>query len=396
MSTPPLSTSSPLRLGLIGAGGRLRGVVKRLLQVAPAGRLAIAAIHDPDPKSHDPCRDIFGPGYRQAATEEEIFCDPEVDWVFIGSWNSQHARQAIRALEAGKNVFCEKPLAISLEECFAIREAAARSGKRFVFGLVLRYSVHYQRIVELLREGAIGTLVSFEFNETLAFNHGGYIFGNWRRKRANAGTHLLEKCCHDLDLSNWIVGSLPVRVASFGGRDFFTPANARQVERIGPNKEGTPAYASWPDPNRQDPFDGEADIFDNQVAILEYANGVRGTFHTNCNTAISERRFYLCGTEGTLRADLITGRIEVSRISWDDEVRMLNSNVAGGHGGGDERMAAGLVATLLEGAEPLASIREGIESAALAFALDQAADEGRVVDLRPVWERAGIDPARVV
>ena len=100
------------------------------------------------------------------------------------------------ALEAGKNVFCEKPLATTLERiCIAIREAARRSGRTFAFGLVLHgIRRDYQRIsVEVIRSGAIGRIVSFEFNETLGFNHGGYIFGNWRRERRNAGTNIPRK-----------------------------------------------------------------------------------------------------------------------------------------------------------------------------------------------------------
>ena len=90
------------------------------------------------------------------------------------------------------------------------------------------------------------------------------------------------------------------------------PAGATH-RRIGPDEQGVTSYSSWPDPQpvRPSPFDGKADIFDNQVAILEYANGVRGTFHTNCNTGTPERRFYLCGTEGTLRADVVAHTIGV-------------------------------------------------------------------------------------
>jgi len=393
------SSISPktVNLGLIGCGDRLRQVVKAILNKDPEKRIRVAAAYDPDPISREAlCRE-FGTGLTSYDTEEALVQDPALDWVFIGSWNSQHARQAILALNAGKNVFCEKPLAVSFEDCLAIQDAARKSGKTFAFGLVLRYSPHYQKMKEVLDSGAIGQIVSFEFNETLSFNHGGYIFGNWRRERKNAGTHLLEKCCHDLDLANWMIGSLPVQVASFGGRDFFKPENARHVTRIGPDKDGTVAYASWPfpQPRRFDPFDGQPDIFDNQVAILQYANGVRGTFHTNCNCAITERRFYICGTEGTLRADLCTGIVEVQRIGWEMPVEKIDTQVAGGHGGGDESMGKSMVETMLRGKAPLASVNEGIKSALVAFGIDQAADEGHMVDLNASWQRAGINPDEI-
>jgi len=384
------STSSEIvNIGLMGCGARLRLVVKGITDADHEHRIRIVSAYDPDPLSHAAFRGMFGEGCEERATEEALVNDPEIDWVFIGSWNCHHARQAIMALEAGKNVFCEKPLATTLEDCIAIRDAVWKSGRTFAFGLVLRYSPHYQRIMEVIRSGAIGRIVSFEFNETLGFNHGGYIFGNWRRERRNSGTNLLEKCCHDIDLANWMTGSLPVRVASFGGRNFFTPENAHHMQRIGPNEKGEAAYCTWADPHRGNPFDGKGDIFDNQVAILEYVGGIRGMFHMNCNAGMPERRFYVCGTEGTLRADLITDTIEVRKIGWDTKIEKTSTLVEAGHGGGDEVMARAMVETLLRGAAPLASYEEGLASAIVTFGIDRAADEGCVVDLAAMWRQAG-------
>ena len=384
-----------VNVGVIGCGARLRTVLQAIIGQDPENRIRIVSAYDPNPASVEATREQFGTDCKIASSEEELVNDPEIDWVFIGSWNCHHARQAVLALDAGKNVFCEKPLATTLPDCLEIREAARKSGKVFAFGLVLRYSPHYQRIMEVISSGAIGRIISFEFNETLGFNHGGYIFGNWRRERKNAGTHLLEKCCHDIDLANWIIGSLPVRAASFGGRDFFTPENVGHVERIGPDEQGVTAYSSWPDPQpaRPSPFDGKADIFDNQVAILEYANGVRGTFHTNCNTGTPERRFYVCGTEGTLRADVVARTLEVQRIGWNSKIEKVQSHDGDGHGGGDEAMGKAMVETMLRGVPPLASCEEGIKSSIVAFGLDRAADEGCVVDLTPMWEEAGLTGA---
>jgi predicted dehydrogenase len=379
-----MSTSQTVRIGVIGCGARLRHVLRHLLKAAPAGRIQITAARDPFPDSLRALREELGISFTEEASDQALVERADVDWVFIGSWNSQHARQAIAALLAGKHVFCEKPLATTLDDCLAIRAAAEKSGHTFAFGLVLRYSPFYQKIRELVSTGRLGQLISFEFNETLGFNHGGYIFGNWRRKSENAGSHLLEKCCHDLDLANWIVDSLPIRVASFGGRDFYLPRNAHHVERIGPTSEGKAAYSAWNDPQRVSPFSDGSDIVDNQVAILEYANGVRATFHTNCNAGIPERRFYICGSEGALRADAITGRIELRRISHEGKPEQIDTGVAGGHAGGDEVMAASLVKTLLNGKPPLASVNEGVRSCAVATAIDQAMHEGRVVTLAPL------------
>ena len=92
-------------------------------------------------------------------------------------------------------------------------------------GFNLRRSPHYRKLKALLNDGVIGDVVSMDFNETLDFNLGGYIFGDWRRLRENSGPFLLEKCCHDIDLANWMLDSQATRVASFGGLNFFVPEN---------------------------------------------------------------------------------------------------------------------------------------------------------------------------
>lgn len=384
------TTTPSIAIGLIGAGARLRSVVKNLL--AADARIRVAALHDPDPISIEAARAEFGSDITVCHSVEELVTSPAIEWVFIGSFNHLHSEQAIAALNAGKHVFCEKPLATRLEDCLAVQQAVRASGRTFAFGLVLRYASLYQKVRELIAAGTIGDLISFEFNETLGFNHGGYIFGNWRRHTALAGTHLLEKCCHDIDLANWITGSLPVRAASFGGKDFFVPKNERHMARLGTDSHGNAAYCGWADPHRVNPFSEGADIVDNQVAILQYANGVRGTFHTNCHAAIPERRFYLCGTEGGIRANAVTGLIEWQRIGHKTKPESLDMGHAGGHSGGDELMAAALARTLLEGATPLATVEDGLRACIAAFGMDQALEEGRVVDLLPLWKQAHITP----
>lgn len=378
------------KIGLIGSGYRLRYVVDYLLKAAE-GRIEVGAICDPDEEAIQASREAYGSEVPVCKSAQVLVERDDLDWVFVGSYNSLHSEHAILALRAGKHVFCEKPLATNLEDCLAVKRAVEETGRTFAFGLVLRYSPYYQQIRNLVVEGRIGKLISFEFNDTLDFNHGGHIFNNWRRYRkhsgTHSGTHLLEKCCHDLDLANWLVGSLPAMVASFGGRNFFVPENEHHVERIGKNAQGQPAYSTWLG-FHVEPFSPGADVVDNQVAIIEYANQVRATFHTNCNCAIKERRFYLCGTEGTLRGDLITGIIEVMRIGFDTEIKRIDTKNRGGHGGGDQIMAEALSSTILEGTPPLASVDDGIYSCVAAFAINEAMETGKTVDLQNYWKKA--------
>lgn len=376
----------------------MRAVVEAVRAAAGPGqadRIEVTGLYDPSPESIRRTQAAFGLEGRVYSDYRDLVRDPGVQWVMIGSWNCFHAEQAVAALRAGKHVFCEKPLATTLDDCLAIRDAWRQAGTLFTIGFTLRYSPHYIRVKELIDGGYVGRILSMESNETLHFDHGGYIHSDWRRKTEHAGTHLLEKCCHDLDIAHWLTGSLPRRVASFGGCDFFVPDNRGQAERVGPDNRGRPAFLAWHfDASGTGPevdaFTADKDIVDNQVAILEYANGVRATFHTNCLAGLPERRLYILGTEGAIRADATTGRIEGKRVGRATRIEDFSTKARGLHAGGDAVLGGDLADSMLHGKPPRATLEDGLRSAITAFAVDEAMGMGRVVEVTRYWRRAGI------
>jgi len=377
-----------INVGAIGCGGMGLIIVKSLLSLDE--RLQLTGIYDPNENSVKKTLEEIKPQPNVYDSYQKLVADPEIDWVMIASWNNFHKEQTVAAFEAGKNVFCQKPLATNIDDCKAMYDAWKKSGKMFNIGFTLRYSPHYRKIKQLLNDGIVGKITSMEFNETLDFNHGGYIHGDWRRLRKYAGTHLLEKCCHDIDLVNWMVESRASRAASFGGTDFFVPENEKHVERIGQNEDGVKAYVTWGGLVAENPFTADKDIVDNQVAIIEYENNVRATFHTNCNAGIPERRMYILGTEGAIRADVLTGKIETKRIGFDTQIEDASSDSSGGHGGGDEILVAELADRMLTGKTPAVSLKEGLEASVTSFAIDDALDTGKVVDVEPYWKKVGM------
>jgi predicted dehydrogenase len=381
-------------IGIVGCGSRVRGVIKDT--ISNAQNIEVVALFDPNERAIEATKKACEcPDAKVYDNYEELVNAPEVQWVAIGSINAAHKEQVQAALSAKKHIFCEKPLATTLEDCAELSKEIEQSSSLFSMGFVLRYSTFYQRIKEILDEGLIGKLVSFEFNEMLNFNHGAFIMFDWRRKRELSGTHLLEKCCHDFDIANWLVGSIPERAASFGGLDFFKPENEKQIERIGKNDKGQDAYMTWKnysfynDEYDSDPFNSDKDIVDNQVVILEYANGVRASFHTNLNCSMTERRFYLCGTEGTIIGDVLTGEIRWQKIGFDSEMQIEKFS-GGGHGGADGTLSENLRNCMLEGTVPPVGLQDGLKSAVAVLGCDKAHDTGTVVDLKPMWEKVGI------
>ncbi len=380
-------------VGLIGCGGRLRGLLLEVIAADP--NIEVTALCDPNPHSIREAATRFNPDAHVYEDYRGLVADPRVQWVMIGSWNCFHAEQAIAAFEAGKHVFCEKPLALSIADCLAMRTAWQKAGTLFTIGFTLRYSPHYRNIRGIVESGRLGRIISMEFNETLDFNHGGYIHADWRRKTEWAGSHLLEKCCHDMDMVNWMTGATVVKAASFGGLDFFTGANRHHMERIGKSENGRDAFTTWSNETIQgniiNPFNDDKDILDNQVAILQFDTGVRATFHTNCCSAIPERRLVICGTEGTLRSDVASGSVDVHRIGFGTVREAIhNPRAAGGHGGGDPVLGQSIADSMRHGTTPLSTLEDGLRAAITAFGIDEAQRTGQVVDLRPLWQHAGI------
>ena len=375
---------SKISVGLLGVGNMGQGLADLVRQQSNA--VHYNALYDPNPKAVARATALLGFDGDIAADEAGVLRS-DCDWVMIASWNCFHASQAIAAFEAGKHVFCQKPLATTLEDCLAMRSAWRESGRQFVIGFTLRYSPHYRRLRQLVGDGVIGKVVSVDMTETLAFNHGGYIMGDWRRLTANAGSHVLEKCCHDIDILNWLLGARASRVASFGGLNFFTPDNMHHMARLGRNEDGREAYRVRRGLVGEHPFTSDKDIVDNQVVILEYENEVRATFHMNSNSGIPERRIHLVGTEGTLRADVIAGTIELQRIGFDTVKEDYSGAATGMHGGGDDVLAAELVSAMMTGSAMSAGIDEGLTAAVTCFAIDEAMASGQVVSLTPWWER---------
>lgn len=391
-----MTGNTTIGIGIIGCGSRVRGVIQDTIKDTP--QLKVTALFDPNARAIDATRKACDcPDATVHSSYEALVKDPNVHWVAIGSINAAHKDQVLAALNAGKHIFCEKPLATTLDDCVELSKAIQNSSCLFSMGFVLRYSTFYHRVKELIDDGVIGELMSFEFNEMLGFNHGAFIMFDWRRLRSKAGTHLLEKCCHDFDIANWLVGSVPVRAASFGGLSFFKPENKHHMARLGKNAKGQQAYMTWKDYSFYrdecdvDPFTSDKDIIDNQVVILEYANGARASFHTNLNCAMRERRFYLCGTEGTIIGDVLTGEIRWQKIGFDTE--MVTENFSGGgHGGGDGTLSENLRGSMLTGAVPPVGLRDGLKSAVAVLGCDVAHDTGSVVDLLPMWQAVAIDP----
>ncbi|TVS13536.1 MAG: gfo/Idh/MocA family oxidoreductase [Gammaproteobacteria bacterium] len=371
--------SDGLRVVCIGLGQRLAHVLLHLIRTAPAVNCVAYADPEPAGLARLERHGIVPKRYEQPAV---MLREVRPDAVMIGSPNHLHHQHLALALATDARIFCEKPLVRTEAESFEVASWLAREPRdRVIVGLVLRSLPVVRAALETIRSGRLGAVVSFEANEHLPPEHGGYLRRDWRRLQRYAGSYLLDKCCHDLDLLNAVAASRPRRMASFAGNLIFTPAHAHLDDGV--------RYRQWPTGWGGDErvFDADADTADVQVLAIEYGSGVIGTFHTHSHVVPPRRAWFVAGTEASMEVDLRAGRLDVLPALADPETLSFGDGSVANHSGADPAMAADLAATWLDGATFPVTVREALEAGLTVMAADRAAMTQSVVDLDPLWSR---------
>ncbi|GAA3181355.1 MULTISPECIES: Gfo/Idh/MocA family protein [Streptomyces] len=142
-----------VRIGVIGAGWIGREHIRRLTGTVTGAR--VTAVTDID---RSRAAEAAAPvGGRVAADGAELIASDDVDAVLVTSWGPTHAEHVLNAITAGKPVFCEKPLATTVEDCLRITEAETANGRRLVqVGFMRRYDAGYRQMKQVIDSGAIG------------------------------------------------------------------------------------------------------------------------------------------------------------------------------------------------------------------------------------------------
>lgn len=376
------------RIGVIGLGQRIAHVLAAMQEVG--WRLEIAGQVDPAPVGAPILAAAGigeGPGFE---TPAELLGRGPYDLVMIGSPNHLHFDHINLALDHGWPVFAEKPIVRTQAESLALAARLAAGGTPPLFiGLVMRSMPIVREVLARIDGGELGEVVSIDATEHLPPEHGGYLARNWRRRQAWGGSYFLDKVCHDFDIFGRIAGARPAKVASFGGRRIFTAERAETAPRTWDDGEAAYALrdAGWQGAN--DAFQSDMDVSDHQTAMVEYENQVRLSFHANSHVGLSERRWYVAGTEGTLIADLVRNRLMVRRaLSRAKPERIdFGNRTEDAHNGADQSMARDLLASLAGGAAFPVTPFESLEAGLTVMAIDEAMASGEVLDCRPMWGR---------
>lgn len=144
-----------LKIGVIGTGAIGRDHIRRISRNLSGGR--ITAVTDVNREAAEAAARDYAPEAQVFADDRELLEQGDIDAVLIASWGPAHEGSVLAAIEAGKYVFCEKPLATTAEGCRRIMEAEIKHGKRLVqVGFMRRYDSGYVQLKKAIDEGFIG------------------------------------------------------------------------------------------------------------------------------------------------------------------------------------------------------------------------------------------------
>ncbi len=249
----------------------------------------------------------------------DIVNDKTVDVVHVLTPNREHSFITIAALDSGKHVMCEKPMAKTSKEAKEMVEAAKRSGKKLTIGYQGRQRADSQYLKDLVEEGELGDIY---YAKALAIRRRGVpTWGVFLDAEAQGGGPLIDIGTHAIDLTLWLMNNYEV--------DYVVGNSYR---KLGDRENSANMFGPW-DPT-------EFTVEDSAFGFITMKNGATITLESSWALNILDGRessSVLCGTEGG--ADMTKGlRINGERNSrlyqWEPDLG--GGGVAFFEGGGDE------------------------------------------------------------
>ena len=391
----------PIGVAIIGASHRSTMIFNYLKRFPSQG--SIVSVCDIVPARAEYLIDEYGSGskVKLCSSASQAMNDPAVDAVFIGTPDHAHAEPVVTALNAGKHVYCEKPFAITLEDCDAMLQAAKSGPGVFYLGMNLRHGPVYETIHEVISSGELGKMLTIEAN---VYYYGGRsYFRRWNRLREFGGGLWITKACHDFDLLNWFSGGKPTSVYAISSLSHYKPiAGAGTHCRVCGLKDSCPDYYDTECPanrvwdklgelseqaNGQPRdlclYNSDKDTFDNGVAVVEYDNDIRTTLVVNVVASRSTRQVRILGTESSLESDMDKGIVIIHRRHCEQKTTHDLSKMVelSSHGGADDRVLSDFFRCCRTGDKPRSSWADGRLSVQVGLAARESADSGQPVIL---------------
>jgi predicted dehydrogenase len=261
------------KLAVIGTGSRGTFHITNLLKTPNAEIVALCDNYEPHLKQAS----ALVPGARLFSDYREVLALPGVQGVLIATPLDQHAHIAIDSLKAGKHTFCEKAMALKMEDCLAMYNTYRETGKVLYIGQQRLFDPKYIRAMEMVHSGVIGEITDIR---TYWFRNNDWRRPlpdpslerkiNWRLYKDYSGGLMTELASHQLQVANWAMKMIPESVMGMGDIIFW--------------KDGR-------------------EVYDSVNLIYRYSNGVKLTYESNISNKFNGLEEQILGHKGTLEPE---------------------------------------------------------------------------------------------
>ena len=297
-------------------------------------------------------------GGKAYASYEELLADPEIVAVSVCAANHAHAEITIAALKAGKHVLCEKPMAVTLEECEEMVAAAKESGKYLMIGQNQRLAKAHAKAKELIEQGAIGKVLTFRTifghggPETWSIDPGSNVWFFDKTKAAMGA--MADLGIHKTDMIQYVLGTKIVK---------------------------TQAVLTTLD--KRDATGSLIGVDDNAICIYQMENGVIGTMTASWTYyAAEDNTTVIYGTKGELRLyddpKYSVQQINADGTRIDYQIDQIQTN--------DNQTASGIidlfVKSLVENTPPEISGENVLHAMKAVFASIESSAKGCAVEVK--------------
>ena len=252
------TAGGPIRWGVLSTANIGRWAVNPAIQASSNGELVAVASRDAERAAG------FAAEYgipRHHGSYEALIDDPDVDALYIPLPNSMHREWTVRALQAGKHVLCEKPLAMDAAECEEMACAAEEADRLLMEAFMYRFHPRTERVFAMLADGAVGGLRTVRSAFTFRLTR----LDNIRLDPELGGGAHMDVGCYCVNVSRTLAGAEPVEVSA---RARWTPRG----------------------------------VDDELTGLLRFPDDV--TAHFDCSLTMERCEFFeAAGTDGLLRVD---------------------------------------------------------------------------------------------
>lgn len=393
------------RMVIVGAGFRCYHMFAKSIRDRFSDRCKLVGVCDPNYKRAQIYIDTIDKDMKYYDDFDKMLEEQKPDAVLVTTPDGLHHKYIIKALNAGIDVYTEKPLTNTREKCEAIREAEKKSGKKVTITFNCRFIPYFAKVKEILGTGIIGKPLFINYDYHLNFTHGGDYFKRWHRMMENSGGMLVHKSTHHFDVMNWMLNDDPESVVALANRVYYGNDDRPHGERcLQCEYKKTCTSFDWYDDDKDDimllyfgaedvdnyhrdhcVFKPDTDIYDNMSVSVQYKSGAIMAYTLHMFSTDEGFRITISGTKGRIEFGNLssTGSGSIIKIITDDGVvqTVTVPQGTGYHAGGDDNMLDMFFGDKPDPLGQCSTSYDGIKSAMMGIAANESIKSGKRIDL---------------